>query len=110
MNWIMLVTAGLFEIVWAIGIKYTDGFTRLWPTAITLAAMLVSVVLLCPVYHRAKLPQDLNGASRNKFSRRTVPCPSLTSRSMDVMVRCVVYLVGIFLSNWHCWEVTRKSL
>ena len=46
MNWIMLVTAGLFEIVWAIGIKYTDGFTRLWPTAITLAAMLVSVVLL----------------------------------------------------------------
>ena len=46
MNWIMLVTAGLFEIVWAIGIKYTDGFTRLWPTVITLAAMLASIVLL----------------------------------------------------------------
>ncbi len=46
MNWLILVTAGLFEIVWAIGIKYTVGFTRLWPSVGTLAAMLVSVVLL----------------------------------------------------------------
>lgn len=46
MNWLILVTAGLFEIVWAIGIKYTEGFTRLWPSVGTLAAMLVSIVLL----------------------------------------------------------------
>ncbi len=46
MNWLMLITAGLFEIVWAIGIKYTEGFTRLWPSVGTLAAMLVSIVLL----------------------------------------------------------------
>lgn len=46
MNWILLITAGLFEIVWAIGIKYTEGFTRLWPSVATLAAMLVSIVLL----------------------------------------------------------------
>jgi quaternary ammonium compound-resistance protein SugE len=46
MNWLILITAGLFEIVWAIGIKYTEGFTRLWPSVATLAAMLVSVVLL----------------------------------------------------------------
>ncbi|NBR54197.1 MAG: QacE family quaternary ammonium compound efflux SMR transporter [Rhodobacteraceae bacterium] len=38
--------AGLFEIVWAVGLKYTDGFTRLWPTIGTFAAMAVSVVLL----------------------------------------------------------------
>ena len=46
MPWLILVTAGLFEVAWAIGLKYTDGFTRLWPSAATLAAMVVSVVLL----------------------------------------------------------------
>lgn len=46
MAWALLVLAGLFEIGWAIGLKYTDGFTRLWPTAWTVAAMIASVVLL----------------------------------------------------------------
>ncbi|MBC3874022.1 quaternary ammonium compound efflux SMR transporter SugE [Undibacterium flavidum] len=46
MNWLMLVCAGLFEIVWAIGLKYTDGFTRLWPSVGTALAMLISVGLL----------------------------------------------------------------
>jgi quaternary ammonium compound-resistance protein SugE len=46
MNWIILVIAGLFEIAWAIGLKYTNGFTRLWPTVGTLLAMAISVGLL----------------------------------------------------------------
>ena len=46
MAWIILLLAGLCEIAWAIGLKYTDGFTRPWPTALTLAAMVVSVLLL----------------------------------------------------------------
>lgn len=46
MSWIVLVLAGLAEIGWAIGLKYTDGFTRLWPSVGTAAAMVVSVVLL----------------------------------------------------------------
>ncbi|MGA1180366.1 MAG: DMT family transporter [Marivivens sp.] len=46
MAWAALFFAGLFEIVWAVGMKYTDGFTRLWPTIGTFAAMAVSVVLL----------------------------------------------------------------
>ena len=46
MPWIILVLAGLFEVGWAIGLKYTDGFTRLWPTAGTVAAMAVSLGLL----------------------------------------------------------------
>jgi quaternary ammonium compound-resistance protein SugE len=44
--WVLLFFAGLFEIGWAIGLKYTDGFTRLWPTAWTVLAMVASVVLL----------------------------------------------------------------
>ncbi len=44
--WILLVLAGLFEIVWAVGLKYSDGFTRLWPSVVTAVAMLISTVLL----------------------------------------------------------------
>ena len=46
MNWFILFVAGLFEVVWAVGLKYTDGFTRLWPSVATVAAMVVSMVLL----------------------------------------------------------------
>ncbi len=46
MAWVSLFVAGLFEIVWAIGLKYTHGFTRLWPSVGTGAAMVVSIVLL----------------------------------------------------------------
>ena len=46
MAWVLLVVAGLFEIGWAIGLKYTEGFTRPWPSVATLIAMLLSVVLL----------------------------------------------------------------
>lgn len=46
MAWIILVIAGLCEVGWAIGLKYTDGFTRLWPTLGTVAAMIVSMWLL----------------------------------------------------------------
>jgi quaternary ammonium compound-resistance protein SugE len=44
--WLVLIVAGLFEIGWAIGLKYTDGFTRLWPTAWTAVALVASMVLL----------------------------------------------------------------
>jgi quaternary ammonium compound-resistance protein SugE len=46
MAWWYLVIAGFFEIVWAIGLKYTDGFTRLWPSIWTLASMVASIGFL----------------------------------------------------------------
>ena len=46
MDWIILFLAGLFETGWAIGLKYTDGFTRLWPTVWTVFAMIISLWLL----------------------------------------------------------------
>jgi quaternary ammonium compound-resistance protein SugE len=45
-NWIILILAGLFEVGWAIGLKYTEGFTRLWPTVGTVLAMIISLGLL----------------------------------------------------------------
>ena len=46
MDWLVLFIAGLFEVAWAIGLKYTQGFTRFWPSIATVAAMIVSFVLL----------------------------------------------------------------
>jgi quaternary ammonium compound-resistance protein SugE len=46
MAWIILVLAGLFEVGWAIGLKYTEGFARLWPTIWTALAMIISLWLL----------------------------------------------------------------
>lgn len=46
MNWLILIAAGLFEIGWAIGLKYTEGFTRTWPTLGTALAMAISLGLL----------------------------------------------------------------
>ena len=46
MAWLILIIAGLFEVVWAFSMKQSEGFTRLWPSVVTLSAMLVSFGLL----------------------------------------------------------------
>lgn len=46
MHWLYLVLAGLLEVAWALGMKYTDGFTRLWPSVFTITTMIFSFALL----------------------------------------------------------------
>ena len=46
MSWFILFIAGLFEVVWAVGIKYTEGWTKLWPAVFTVLAMIASFYLL----------------------------------------------------------------
>jgi quaternary ammonium compound-resistance protein SugE len=46
MPWFILFIAGLFEVAWAVGIKYTEGWTRFWPAAFTIVAMIASFYLL----------------------------------------------------------------
>ncbi len=46
MAWLYLFVAGLMEVAWAVGLKYTEGFTRLWPSVWTLAALALSMALL----------------------------------------------------------------
>ena len=46
MAWVLLVIAGLFEIGWAVGLKYSRGFTQLWPSVATVVSMIVSLALL----------------------------------------------------------------
>lgn len=46
MTWVILFTAGLLEVVWAVGLKYTEGFSRLVPSIVTAAALITSMILL----------------------------------------------------------------
>lgn len=46
MSWLILLLAALFEVIWAVGLKYTDGFSRLWPTLGTITALMISFGLL----------------------------------------------------------------
>ncbi len=46
MAWFILVVAGLLEVCWAVGLKYTQGFTRLWPSVLTIGAIVASMYLL----------------------------------------------------------------
>jgi len=46
MSWVILFVAGLLEVGWAIGLKYTDGFTKLWPTVGTMVSLVASFLLL----------------------------------------------------------------
>ncbi|CBJ82680.1 quarternary ammonium compound transport protein (SMR family) [Xenorhabdus bovienii str. Jollieti] len=54
MSWLILLVAGLLEVVWAVGLKYTQGFSRLMPSLITISAMMVSIGLLA--YSMKNLP------------------------------------------------------
>ena len=46
MQWIILFIAGLFEVAWAVGLKYTEGFSKLWPSVFTIICMIISMGLL----------------------------------------------------------------
>jgi len=46
MSWIYLISAGLLEVCWAIGMKYSHGFTRLWPSVFTITTLVISFILL----------------------------------------------------------------
>jgi quaternary ammonium compound-resistance protein SugE len=49
MYWLILFIAGLFEVAWAIGLKYTEGFSKLWPSVFTIVCMIISMGLLAYV-------------------------------------------------------------
>ena len=46
MSWFILIVAGVFEICWAVGLKYSNGFTKFWPSVFTIVCMILSMVLL----------------------------------------------------------------
>ena len=76
MSWVILFLAGLFEVGWAVGLKYTDGFTRPLPTLLTVTAMIISLGLL-GAGHEGAAPRhclcDLDRRRRSRHSNRRYP-------------------------------------
>ena len=72
MSWIILFIAGLLEVVWAIGLKYTHGFTRLTPSVITVTAMIVSIVMLSWAMRTGLCGLDWNWSGRGGHNRHSV--------------------------------------
>ena len=72
MAWLYLCVAGLFEIAWAIGLKYTEGFTRLWPSAWTVAAMIASFLFLAEALKTIPVePAMRSGLGSGQQARRS---------------------------------------
>lgn len=66
MAWVYLVVAGIFEVVWAISLKYTAGFTRLWPSVMTVAGMAASFYFLSMAIKNIADRHRLRGMDRNR--------------------------------------------
>ena len=82
--WTLLIVAGLLEIVWAVGLKYTQSFTRLLPSTITLIAMVLSIVLLARALRTLRASRDSRGRSPDSVRivsspRATQPCEAFLS-------------------------------
>jgi quaternary ammonium compound-resistance protein SugE len=71
MAWLYLFLAGLFEVAWAIGLKYTEGFSRLFPSLFTIAAMALSLALLGLALKRWVRPMPSGPASALSAPQRS---------------------------------------
>lgn len=71
MSWLVLFIAGLLEVVWAVGLKYTHGFSRLVPSVITIAAMVISMALVVMGDENVARRDGLRRLDRNRRGRRS---------------------------------------
>ena len=91
MSWIILVIAGLLEVVWAVGLKYTHGFSRLTPSVITVTAMIVSLALLA--WAMKSLPVGRLMPCGRVLAQSARPSPALCC-SVSPLTRCA----------WRVWR------
>ncbi|MFE9252968.1 quaternary ammonium compound efflux SMR transporter SugE [Streptomyces sp. NPDC007088] len=106
MAWIWIVVAGLLEVAWSIGMKYTEGFTRLWPSVFTGAGIVTSMVLLA---HAAKtLPigtaygvwVGIGAAGAAVLGMVVLGEPATAARIFFICL-LVVAIVGLKLTSGH---------
>lgn len=106
MSWIILLIAGLLEVVWAVGLKYTHGFSRLTPSIITITAMVISMALLS--WAMKTLPVGTAYAIWNRHRRRWGGNHRYPSAGR-------VCLTGAFAQSWldrrgYHWAKTQCAL
>lgn len=95
MAWVYLVFAGVLEVVWAIGLKYTDGFTKLWPSVGTIVTMIASFFLLSQALRT--LPVGTGYAIWTGIGAvgTVIVGMLLLGESRDVMrLVCIMFIVG----------------
>ncbi|MEV0849499.1 multidrug efflux SMR transporter [Streptomyces sp. NPDC049954] len=106
MAWVWIVVAGLLEVAWSIGMKYTEGFTRLWPSVFTGAGIVASMVLLA---HAAKtLPigtaygvwVGIGAAGAAVLGMVVLGEPATAARIFFICL-LVVAIVGLKLTSGH---------
>ena len=104
MSWMILLLAGLLEVGWAVGLKYTDGFSRLWPSIATIAAMVLSMGLLAIAMRTLPLSTSyavwtgIGTVGTALFGILVLKEPATTIR-MVCMLMIVAGIVGLKISS-----------
>ena len=106
MSWLILFIAGLLEVVWAVGLKYTHGFSRLVPSVITIAAMVISMALLSWAMKTLPVGDGLRRLDRNWRGRRSRDgdYPARRIRQPDAHCQPGVYC------GWYHWPENERAL
>ncbi|MGF0163721.1 DMT family transporter [Streptomyces koyangensis] len=106
MAWILLLVAGLLEVGWSIGVKYTEGFTRLWPSVFTAAGIVASMVLLAqaartlPIGTAYGVWVGIGAAGAAILGMLVLGEPATAARIFFVCL-LIVAVVGLKLTSGH---------
>ncbi|GFH63676.1 MULTISPECIES: DMT family transporter [Streptomyces] len=106
MAWILLLVAGLLEVGWSIGMKYTEGFTRLWPSVFTAAGIVASMVLLAqaartlPIGTAYGVWVGIGAAGAAVLGMLVLGEPATAARVFFVSL-LIVAVVGLKLTSGH---------
>ena len=106
MAWILLLVAGLLEVGWSIGMKYTEGFTRLWPSVYTAAGIVASMVLLAqaartlPIGTAYGVWVGIGAAGAAILGMLVLGEPATAARIFFVCL-LIVAVVGLKLTSGH---------
>ncbi|WKK21718.1 SMR family transporter [Streptomyces olivoreticuli] len=106
MAWILLAVAGLLEVAWSIGMKYTDGFTRFWPSVFTIAGIAASMLLLAqaarslPIGTAYGVWVGIGAAGAAVFGMAVLGEPATAARIFFVVL-LLVAVVGLKATSGH---------
>ncbi|MFD7612226.1 DMT family transporter [Streptomyces sp. NPDC059828] len=106
MAWVLLLLAGLLEVGWSIGMKYTDGFTRLWPSVLTAAGIVASMLLLScaartlPIGTAYGVWVGIGAAGAAVFGMVVLGEPATAARIFFVVL-LLVAVVGLKATSGH---------
>jgi quaternary ammonium compound-resistance protein SugE len=106
MAWFLLALAGLLEVAWAVGLKYTEGFTRLWPTVLTLAGLAASMFLLAQATRALPIGTAYAvwvgiGAAGTAIAGMVLLNEPVTAARVVFLVLLVVAVLGLKATSGH---------